>query len=498
MNAYVGNYDKLFEAYELEQEQIQAQKESLEISKLRNQQAQEQLTLAGEIKVAEMLATEETKKNAAYAKTYKGPVDRLNLETKAQEALDELKADSAAKEGSNEAARAAQRVDQLRKRLTGEADVAKQKADYASKELDLTAQIASAQGDNRLQEINNLVSIGKLTQDQATLEIAQINRGKILFEQEKQRRDLKTQETNIKTKTVQDIKVVGELAKPELSGLGELGINTDQVNTPSLIAYRSALTQLSESEKVQLGLLTQEAILQDTVTRGKLEAVNATFELTERQKAYSDIFTSGIDRMTDSIMEFAKTGKLNFKDLINSLIADIIRFEIKAKLMALYLQAKPFLMSMFAPSFGGADLGGVGSGANPYAKGGAFDSGVQAFAQGGAFTNKIVDSPTLFKFARGTGMMGEAGPEAIMPLKRDGQGNLGVRGNQGSSGNVEVTVNNYGSEKAETKETTDSRGNRKIEVIIGEASASDMNRSGSASQKAIGGTFGLRPQLIRR
>jgi lambda family phage tail tape measure protein len=55
------------------------------------------------------------------------------------------------------------------------------------------------------------------------------------------------------------------------------------------------------------------------------------------------------------------------------------------------------------------------------------------FAKGGAFTNSVVSSPTMFKFADGgttrTGLMGEAGPEAIMPLKRGADGSLGVQAN---------------------------------------------------------------------
>lgn len=64
-----------------------------------------------------------------------------------------------------------------------------------------------------------------------------------------------------------------------------------------------------------------------------------------------------------------------------------------------------------------------------FAKGGAFDGGVQMFAKGGAFTNGIYNSPTMFKFAKGGafGMMGEAGPEAVMPLKRGSDGSLGVQ-----------------------------------------------------------------------
>lgn len=65
------------------------------------------------------------------------------------------------------------------------------------------------------------------------------------------------------------------------------------------------------------------------------------------------------------------------------------------------------------------------------ADGGIFDaSGMQPFANGGMFTNSIVSSPTLFQFADGgamrTGLMGEAGPEAIMPLRRGPDGRLGV------------------------------------------------------------------------
>lgn len=63
------------------------------------------------------------------------------------------------------------------------------------------------------------------------------------------------------------------------------------------------------------------------------------------------------------------------------------------------------------------------------------------FANGAAFTNKIVDSPTLFKFASGAalGVMGEAGPEAIMPLKRSANGALGVAASGGAGQTVHIT-----------------------------------------------------------
>ena len=71
----------------------------------------------------------------------------------------------------------------------------------------------------------------------------------------------------------------------------------------------------------------------------------------------------------------------------------------------------------------------------PLENGAAFSSGrVQAFAKGG-----VVSQATSFPMRGGTGLMGEAGPEAIMPLARGADGKLGVRG--GGGGAVQVTMN---------------------------------------------------------
>lgn len=124
-----------------------------------------------------------------------------------------------------------------------------------------------------------------------------------------------------------------------------------------------------------------------------------------------------------------------------------------------------FLDSMFAGglSFLGGGNAGVGgsvinlSSAHPdplgglwefdpiirNAKGGAYGpGGIERFAKGGAFTNSIVSAPTLFRFANGAalGEMGEAGPEAIMPLKRGPNGALGVQLHGGGRGKAEINV----------------------------------------------------------
>ena len=88
-------------------------------------------------------------------------------------------------------------------------------------------------------------------------------------------------------------------------------------------------------------------------------------------------------------------------------------------------------------SIGSALSGGLQAvlgGLSPFAEGAAFSSGrVAAFARGG-----VVDGPTHFPMRGGVGLMGEAGPEAIMPLARGADGRLGVRG--GGGGAVSVTM----------------------------------------------------------
>jgi lambda family phage tail tape measure protein len=223
----------------------------------------------------------------------------------------------------------------------------------------------------------------------------------------------------------------------------------------------------------------------------------------ERINAYGAAFESVFNGMADAITTFVTTGKLSFKGLIDGMLTDLIRFEMRAQSMAIYrsLGGVGGIMNTLtgAPDVP-SDINTSGFGTSNYVKqanGGAWDSGVQMFAKGGSFTNSIVDSPTLFKFAKGTGMMGEAGPEAIMPLRRGADGSLGVQA-QGGGSNVQISVINNTTAQATTHETTDSKGNRKVEVIIGDMTASEMSRNGSSSQKALKSTFGLQPALIRR
>lgn len=265
-------------------------------------------------------------------------------------------------------------------------------------------------------------------------------------------------------------------------------------------------TNLSLNEeylrRTQINADTLKGIDAEGAARLKIAEINK--QLTTQEQAIQGLILNGVNNLSDAFVEFALTGKQSFGDMVQSMIMDLAKLELRMMFMKSLKEAggTSGLLSMFTSLFTGGSSAptGVTAGFDPMtvfkAKGAAYDSGVQTFAKGGTFTNSVVSSPTLFKFAKGTGLMGEAGPEAIMPLKRGADGSLGVEG--GAGGQTSVVVNNYSTAQAETKESVDSRGNRKIEVTIGEITAGEMARSGSASQKTMRSTFGMAPQLIRR
>jgi len=119
----------------------------------------------------------------------------------------------------------------------------------------------------------------------------------------------------------------------------------------------------------------------------------------------------------------------------------------------------------------------------PFSKGGVVENGkVTPFAIGG-----IVNRPTIFPMASGFGLMGEAGPEAILPLTRTSGGDLGVKA---STGDVVVQVfdQRSGGEPVEVKQ--DMIGNQRVVKIMIREAVKELINEGSLD-KAMG-TFGVR------
>jgi len=141
----------------------------------------------------------------------------------------------------------------------------------------------------------------------------------------------------------------------------------------------------------------------------------------DMSSAIKDLATNSLNSLGSTLADLAVDGKADFKALADGIIKDMIRMAFQA------LVVKPLMGGLFG-----------------FADGGVISGGVQAFAKGGAFTNKIVSRPTTFAFADGggfsRGLMGEAGAEAIMPLKRGPDGSLGVQANGMGGGGRQINV----------------------------------------------------------
>jgi len=161
--------------------------------------------------------------------------------------------------------------------------------------------------------------------------------------------------------------------------------------------------------------------------------------ISDMNKQIQDATVSAFKGMEDALVNFVMTGKLNFADFARSIIADITRIAIRQAIIA------PIIGAIF-PGFGSSSSS-AGTGevtmANFNAKGNVYDKGLKKFAKGG-----IVSSPTIFAYGSGGygnfGLMGEAGAEAILPLKRGRSGNLGVEASGGAT-NIVVNVDASGS-----------------------------------------------------
>ena len=175
--------------------------------------------------------------------------------------------------------------------------------------------------------------------------------------------------------------------------------------------------------------------------KGAAESTGATIE--EVEQKVNSLAQSMAQSVGDGFMSMVD-GTQSVKDAFRSMARDIIK-QLYEVLVVQQIVGSAQNGTGIAGLLSGM-LGGIGGGGGGLFGGSSWSangnivgsSGIQAFAKGG-----VVGSPTMFKHGGGLGVMGEAGPEAIMPLKRGSNGKLGVQvdgGNSGNGGNI--TVNN--------------------------------------------------------
>ena len=209
------------------------------------------------------------------------------------------------------------------------------------------------------------------------------------------------------------------------------------------------------------------------------EAVNAalgnTAPLETMEKGFLDLTTVANDaarNMADAFTDFAMGVETDAGKMAEAFISDILRMIVQAQM----LQAVQGAMGLFG-----------------FAKGGVFDGGVQPFASGG-----VVNSPTFFKFASGggfkNGLMGEAGPEAILPLKRGSDGKLGVTMNGSGGSNVVVNVHEAPGTQVRVQQGTDAQGNLTLDIVVEQIEgkmASNLARGRSQIGTTMENVYGL-------
>jgi lambda family phage tail tape measure protein len=191
-----------------------------------------------------------------------------------------------------------------------------------------------------------------------------------------------------------------------------------------------------------------------------------------------------------------------FKELGNDMVYQLAIRPVQELIRGLMqMAAQKILTSIIGGVFGGG-LPGASAGSVTGSSGGwavPIGGGPTGFANGGVFTNRIVSSPTIFAFAGGTGLMGEAGPEAILPLKRGANGKLGVEAG-GSDGGTTVVINDMRSgsnaERVQTQERRGPDGKRMISVLIRDEVRRQI-RSGDLDRE-MQASYGANRQLARK
>ena len=275
----------------------------------------------------------------------------------------------------------------------------------------------------------------------------------------------------------------------------------DVVNNPeSTEAARKSASKLLDVYKEQITALETQitklggVVVFDPMTKGAESAGNKIYKglsggiekFTDSVKnmgeEVANVTASWFDRMASSLADFVMTGKLKFKEFARSVIADIAKMIAKQmifNMIAGLSSGANFLGGLFGGKKAVDTTFGTGIPSNPSSVFGSTNAlgnvygknGIVPFYKGG-----IVNSPTLFPFAKGTGLMGEAGPEAIVPLKRGRDGKLGIAGGGGAT-TVNVSVDAKG-----TKVEGDGKQMAQLGRMIGSAIEMEL-----AKQKRPGG-----------
>lgn len=157
-----------------------------------------------------------------------------------------------------------------------------------------------------------------------------------------------------------------------------------------------------------------------------------------------------------ALFDFVKKGTFNFNQFTQAVLDDLLKIIIRSQIIGPLAQGLLGVLPTSKVSTGPSTNVGPPS---LNAHGNIYDRGLVKFAAGG-----IVTGPTGFGYGNGqSGLMGEAGPEAILPLKRDSSGDLGV---SASLNPVTINIINQNGSDVQQSETTGPDGSKQIDIMI--------------------------------
>lgn len=261
--------------------------------------------------------------------------------------------------------------------------------------------------------------------------------------------------------------------------------------------------KIAEEEMARMVAAAQNAISVQTaaIQARQDQEKSASYGIEQSLKSYSEsagnmaknmesVFSNAFKGMEDGLVKFAMTGKMNFSDFANSVISDIMRIYIRMMLVGLIGKVSgSFASSSFQ---GPAYTGGSGedaSGWTPFADGGYTGDGGKYQPAG------IVHAGEFVMSKEATNRIGVGTLNRMLK----GYASGGYVGNSSSAnGGASVVVNNYTGQQSQQKETVDSRGNRRIEIMIGDMVSTEIRRSGSSVNQSMRQTFNARPALVGR
>lgn len=259
-------------------------------------------------------------------------------------------------------------------------------------------------------------------------------------------------------------------------------------------AYNSAIIE----NRVQQSALARES--EENTNKIKTALDEYTKSAYDFQSSYAEVVSNSLKGLEDTLVNFAQTGKLSFKDLANSILSDLLRIQIRAQIVAPLAQAgSAFFGGLSSGTTQGAStINGISSAqVSAMAKGGAVINGEQRYAKGGlpslsSYSGSIVNTPT--RFAMGAGLMGESGSEAILPLQRTASGDLGVASTGGGQElMVNVNITNASGQTIQAQETGRRRKGNTVDLDLTLRNAVKSVIGSGAADQEFASRYGQRP-----